>query len=200
MYIIQRRSNEVSILRKMENLFVGSVYLIVVGSFSILEPAWFWLCDVSEVASSIFRHSECDVWSGLYMHQLGADHCEDTWVDHCEDSWGDCACVVGNFDPVEGLRLGSQISGSLKEILLMWWGLLIVYLSNHYAMMCNGISLNFKETVVGSPHTAGEYNYQNAFQDLVCNVNSSNCLAIHFGNPIFAWKKKKKKKTCNVFW
>ena len=27
--------------------------------------------------------------------------------------------IVGNFDPLEGLKLGSQISGSLKEILSM---------------------------------------------------------------------------------
>ena len=40
--------------------------------------------------------------------------------------------------------------------------------------------------MAGSPYTTAEYNYQNAFQNLVWDVNWNNCLSIHFGNSIFA--------------
>ena len=33
---------------------------------SIFEPDWFWLCDVSEVSTFIFRHSENYPRGGLY--------------------------------------------------------------------------------------------------------------------------------------
>ena len=36
------------------------------------------------------------------------------------------------------------------------------------------------------PYTSAEYNYQNAFRNLVCNVNGNSCLSIRFGNLMFA--------------
>ena len=40
--------------------------------------------------------------------------------------------------------------------------------------------------MVGFPYTPTEYNYQNAFRNLVCNVNRRNCFSIRFGNSMFA--------------
>ena len=55
----------------------------------------------------------------------------------------------------------------------------------------------FKYTLAmtGFPYSSVEYNYQNAFRNLVFDVNRSNCLSVHFGNSIFAWEWK----NCKVF-
>lgn len=42
--------------------------------------------------------------------------------------------------------------------------------------------------IAGFSYTSAQYNYQNSFRNLVCNVKRSNCLAIRFEDSIFAWK------------
>ena len=44
------------------------------------------------------------------------------------------------------------------------------------------------EIMTSSFYTSVEYNYQNAFRNLVCNVIRSNHLSIRFGNSMFARK------------
>ena len=43
-------------------------------------------------------------------------------------------------------------------------------------------------SMTSSPYTSAEYNYHNAFRNLVCNVSRSSCFSIRFGNSRFAWK------------
>ena len=65
----------------------------------------------------------------------------------------------------------------------------------HVSITAQRPSNNFLFVNDRFPFKSAEYN-QDAFRNLVCNVNRINCLSFRFGNWVSAWRWKNRK----VFW
>ena len=112
------------------------------------------------------------------------------FVDQCPPCLNCCLCL----SPSSCLSFAYQagwLPGCLAASLL-----LAVYLAGCLPRGQLSDWASATKTIAGSPYTSGEYNYQNSFRNLVCNVNRIKCLSIRFGNSMFSWKWKNRK----VFW